>query len=200
MTHPKPPAYSGAMSDSTWGTYAAFLKLYPEIVEGSGPWEGNYMGDGPHELRGEMHLHLDFDADGPTYDHADTICSGPANPDGVRNVNDLCGLKLNLDEWERRVVRHEQKHEDGANNCLVNGVAARTVIEDMERIAEDDRGDVVKALNDRFEAFLNSDAFIKAMATSASTPASPIICEHRFLGYWGKHSLLPATHLVTNGC
>ena len=111
----------------------------------------------------------------------------------------MCGLWSNLKEWEDSVAAHEQRHEDGANNCLESGSAARAVLVEMEQFTGADASDVKGRFDDAFLDFRNGP-FRKAMETATSTAASPVIWEWRDNGAWTLQALAAVPHNGTNGC
>ena len=202
MTHPT-PTYSVAprQADSAWGGYSTWIKDPGGVRPGSGPWKGRYYTDRPPQLRGEMHLHPDFDTSGPLYGlaAASTCSNVVADSANVLHVNTMCGLGVNLENWETAVKTHEQEHEDGANLCLLSGSAAEDVLAKMEKITGTVDTKVKDGYDAAFLAFFHGD-FEKARETTTQTPSSPVIWEWRNNKKWTRQALMPASHSGTNGC
>ena len=200
MTHP-PATYSvphGANAKS-WGAYATYIAERGSAVGGTGPWKGEHFMNNPIQLRGRMYLHPDFTSNGDLHlAVVDSTCSVPYSAN-VLTVNSVCGTVGNLNIWNSIVERHEQLHEDGANLCLVGGIAARTALADMEEITGTDRNDVMNKFNDIFTLFLNGD-LDDATETTTQTRMSPKIWEWRDNGAWTLQTLQPARHAGTTGC
>ena len=200
MTHPA-ATYSvppGANAKA-WGGYETHIAEWGSPVAGTGPWKGEHFMNKPIQLRGHMYLHPDFNSTGSPHPGANQTCSGVPYSANVLTVNSACGLGGNLNSWKSSVERHEQKHEDGANLCLVNGSAARTALAAMENVTGTNRGNVMNKFEDIFTRFENGD-LADATKTKTRTPMSPVIWEWRDNGAWTRQALQPVPHAGATGC
>ena len=197
-----------AADEKAWGAYVA-VPEYGEgagaVREGTGPWAGEYYTYLPHRLGGRMFLHRDFDTSGEPHHSAHQTCPGQGIPASanVLTVNTLCSEqhRENLKEWMRLTIKHEQKHEDGANKCLESGTAARNALVQMEQFTGASQSTVRDDFHAVFEDFIRrSGPFKQAMETTTSTPVSPVIWEHRDNGAWTEQALRSFQHNGTDGC
>ena len=170
--------------------------------EGTGPWARQYYTYLPHRLRGYMFLHRDFHTSGKPHHSAHNTCNGVPSSANVLTVNTMCGYWNNLiSVWLFRVIWHEQQHENGANKCLTEGIAATRHLAAMEAIVGPDAGIVQQELNRVFREFTRPGGpFEKAMETNTSTPLSPVIWEWRDHNAWTLQALRPVGHHGTDGC
>ncbi len=167
--------------------------------EGDRPVEGEHFMNKPIQLRGRMYLHPDFTSNGDLHPAVvDSTCSVPYSAN-VLTVNSVCGTGGNLNIWKSSVERHEQLHEDGANLCLVNGIAARNTLADMEKVTGTDGNNVLNKFNSIFTRFLKG-ALAKASKTKTQTRMSPVIWEWRDNRAWTLQALQPVRHAGTTGC
>ena len=203
LTHP-PPTYSivPGRPPTAWGAYVTRIRDNGGVRAGSGPWKGRHYTDRPHQQRGELHLHPDFDTNGPLYASASSTCSSVgADSANVLHVNTMCGLGVNLGNWETMVEEHEKEHQASANDCLRSGSAADSVLAQMERLTGTSDVDVKEEFDAKFKEFIaDGGPFGLALETDTATPSSPVIWDWRVQNKWVRQALIPAPHTGKWGC
>ncbi|MCY3943664.1 MAG: hypothetical protein OXG18_07875 [Gemmatimonadetes bacterium] len=198
--------YTRKLPDTLWGAYHAPLIGDLSASEGSGPWERSYYVSTRPGLVSKPAVMLldDLTPDGKERKLVHGEC-GVADGSlvNVYRLNEKCGWKSRLADFDRMVREHEFTHDSSLNKCfqaIASGFPFSGHLAELEGIVRDNEGDAKNDANEIWKRLIPALEKARESKQSDQRFRQTLWYYERPRGPWSRGTIDLPGHSGTDGC